>query len=116
MDNAALPFDLREKIADDLIQPQTFIRNDQPYSFESAFFQVTQEVTPGFLVLPPAFGNAKDFAVSLVIHSDRYQNRNILNFATPTPLQINSINKNIRVFSGDRLFTPLLYFIVNLLI
>lgn len=33
--NAALPFGLREKIADDFIQFQTFIRNDQLYDFES---------------------------------------------------------------------------------
>lgn len=48
--NAALPFCLGEEIADDLVQSQTFIRNGQPYAFESSFFQVTQEVAPGFLV------------------------------------------------------------------
>ena len=35
MYNAALPFGLREKITDDFIQSQTFIRNDQPYDLES---------------------------------------------------------------------------------
>ena len=116
VDNAALPFGLGDEIADDLIQPQTFIRNDQPYAFESTFFQVTQKVAPGFLVLSAAFGNAKDFTVSLVIHSDCYQNRNVLNLTAPTLLQIDLINKNIRMFADNRLFTPLLNFTVNLLI
>ena len=64
VDNAALPFGFGEEITDDLIQSQAFIRNDQPYAFESTFFQVTQEVAPGFLVFTAAFGYAKDFAVS----------------------------------------------------
>ena len=114
--NAALPFGLREEIADDFIQPQTFIRNDQPHSFESTLFQVTQEVAPGFLVFTAAFGHAKDFVVSLVVHSDRNQNRNVLNLSAPTSLQIDSIDKNIRMFAGNRLFTPFLNFTVNLLI
>ena len=116
MDNAALPFGFREEITDDLIQSQTFIRNDQPHSFESAFFQVTQEVAPGFLVFTAAFGYAKDFAVSLVVHSDRNQNGNVLNLAAPTSLQIDSIDKNIRMFADNRLFTTFLNFTVNLLI
>ncbi len=96
--NAALPFGLGEEIADDLIQSQTFIRNDQPHSFEASFFQVTQEITPGFLIFPAAFRNAKNFAVSPIVHSDRDQNRNVLNLSAPTSLQINSIDKNIRMF------------------
>ena len=55
VDNAALPFSLGEEITDDLIQSQAFIRNDQPYAFESTFFQVTQEVAPGFFVFTAAF-------------------------------------------------------------
>ena len=71
--NTALPFGFWEEIADDLIQSQTFIRNDQPYSIEPTFFQVTQEVAPGFLVFTAAFSNANDFTVSLVVHADRNQ-------------------------------------------
>ena len=111
-----MPFRFGEEIADDLIQSQAFIRNDQPHSFESTFFQVTQEVTLGFLVFTAAFSNTEYFTVSLIVHSDCNQNRNILNLSTPTSLQIDSINKNIRMFAGNRLFTPLFNFTVNLLI
>ena len=55
VDNAALPVGFGEEITDDLIQSQAFIRNDQPYAFESTFFQVTQEVAPGFFVFTAAF-------------------------------------------------------------
>ena len=116
MNNAALLLGLEEEIADDLIQSQAFIRNDQPHSFETSFFQVTQEVAPGFLIFPAAFRNAKNFAVSLIVHSDRDRNRNVLKLSAPTSLQINSIDKNIRMFAGNRLFPPLLNFAVNLLI
>ena len=116
MNNAALPFGIGEEIADDLIQSQTFIRNDQPHSFETSFFQVTQEITPRFLIFPAAFSNAKNFTVSFIVHSDRDQNRNVLNLSAPTSLQINSIDKNIRMFAGNRLFSPFLNFAVNLLI
>ena len=115
MNNASLPFGLGEEITDDL-QSQAFIRNDQPHFFEVSFFQVTQEITPGFLIFPAAFRNARDFAASLIVHSDRYQSRNVLSLSAPTSLQINSIDKNIRMFAGNRLFSPFLNFPVNLLI
>ena len=54
-----------------VIQSQTFIRNDQPYAFESMFFQVMQEVAPGFLVFQATFSNTRDFTVSLVVESGR---------------------------------------------
>ena len=93
-----------------------FSFNDQPCAFESTFFQITQEVVPGFLIFTAAFGNTRDFTVFLIVHSDRNQNRNVLNLSAPTSLQIDSIDKNIRMFADNRLFTPLLNFPINLLI
>ena len=67
VNKTALAFDHGEEIADDLIQSQTFIRNDQPHSFETFFFQGTQEIAPGFLIFPAAFRNTKNYGESLII-------------------------------------------------
>ena len=65
--NAALPFGLGKGITDDLVYTQAFIRNDQTHSFETFFFQGTQEIAPGFLIFPAAFRNTKNYGESLII-------------------------------------------------
>ena len=114
--NAPLPLCCGKEISNNLIQPQTFIRNDQPYAFESTFFQVTQEIAPGFFVFTAAFRNAEYFTVSLIVHSDRNQNRNVLNLTAPTSFQIDSIHENVWMLSMNRLHTPFFDLPVYLLI
>ena len=81
-----------------------------------AFGQVPQEITPRFLILAAAFGDAEDFTIALLIDADRHQYRHVLNFASSTAFQIHAVDKNAGMFADYRLYPPFFDLPIDLLI
>lgn len=55
-----------------------------------------------------AFGGAKDFAITFIVHTNGHKDSDILDFATPATFKVNTINVDVRVLLSKRTGTPFL--------
>ena len=99
MDRASLVFSLRKDDRDAFQHAKAFIANNETYTCKAAALEPGKEVQPAFFVLFHAFRCAENLTESVFIDANGKQNRNVLDFATPAALKVNTVDVNIGVFA-----------------
>ncbi len=116
MDNAALVFRVRKNLMDRLQHTAIPVTDDEPDAGKAPFFEPDKEVVPALVVFLHAFGSTEDLAITVLIDADRDKYGDVLDFAAPAALQVNTVYIDIGVFAGERAAAPLLDVFVGFLI
>ena len=106
MHDAALPPGVRQELVDALDQPPAGVRDDQLNTLETAVDQMAQERRPARLVLLGALADAEDLAVTLGIHADRHQQRDVAHLGGPGSLHHDAVEEDVRMLALDRPVPP----------
>ena len=99
--NAALPGGLGEEFGRAFGKPQAGVRDDQPDAIQASFFEVLEERAPARLVLLGAFADAENLPITVAVHADRHQQRDVANLASPAALEHDAVQVNIRMLAFD---------------
>ena len=116
MYRAALIFGIWKHFGNGFQHSEAFVTDNEAYSAETSFFQPYKERTPALFILFHAFGSTNDFTASVLIDTDGYKDRDILDFATPAALEINTVNIDIRILAGKRSGMPLFDMFISFLV
>ena len=106
MEHASLPLRPGKTLRHRFHQSQALVAHHQTDSRQASADQMPKELQPTLLVLLYAFENSNDFTVSVGIHADRHQQRHLADFTTPSPLQPNPVQVQVRMLPLDPLVPP----------
>jgi hypothetical protein len=82
------------------------IADDQPRGLKTPILEVLQEAAPAAGVFLLALGNPQDLPVAVGLNANRDQDRDVANLASPTALQDDAIEINVRELAFDRPVPP----------
>lgn len=63
-----------------------------------------------------AFGGAKDFAITFIVHINVHKDSDILDYTTQATFQVNTINVDVRGLLSKRTGTPFLDVLIRFLV
>src|SRR5512143_3630625 len=106
MHYAPLPGRFGMELPQTLYEPKTLIRDEQLYSLETSFLEVSQKSAPASFILFGSFGYSQNLPIALLIDSECNQDRYVLYLSAPAPLQTNPIQIYIGMLSLDRPHPP----------
>ena len=86
MNGAALVFRIWKDFWNGFQHSQTLISYNEADTLQTAVFEPYEEFFPALTILFHSFGSTYDFTTTIPIHANRNQDRDILNFATPSTL------------------------------
>jgi hypothetical protein len=97
-----LPGCVGKELGNALGKSDTGIGDDQPDAVQATLFEMFEESTPASLVLLGALADAENLPITLAVHADCQQQRDVANFAGTAALEYNAVQVNIRVLALDR--------------
>ena len=116
MDDAPLPGCSGKEVPDETDQPRSLVRGDEANSLQSALLEVAKKGCPASFILPGTEANAENVAVSFRVHSYGHEDGNALDLASPTHLEPNAVEEDVRMLPFDGTVAPLLDPAVDLLV
>lgn len=114
--DAALPPGVRQALRDALDEAAAGVRDDQLHAPKAAVHQVAQERRPAGLVLLGALADAENLPVSIGVHADRHEQRDVAHLPGPGPLHDDAIQEDVWMLVLDRPVPPGLDLGVDLLV
>ena len=116
MNDTTLVFRLWEDFPNRFQHAKVFVSNEETHAGQSAFLEPDKKVLPALTVFFHSFGCPQDLTVTLPADASGYKNRDILYLSSPTALEIDTINVDIRIFSRKRPAAPCFNVSIGLLI
>ena len=117
MDCATLVFGVRKHFSHSFQHTQALVPNNEFHAVQSSAFEPLKEIHPTGLVFFHTLGSAQNFTVSVLIHRNCHQNRNIFILSTPVAPQVDAIHIDIRILASlQRAVPPILNVDIGFLI
>jgi len=116
VDRAALELGFRVDLVDRFQEPQALVADEELSAFQPALLQHLQEREPARLVLLHAFCCTDDLPVPFLVDRHRHQDRDVLVFAAPVALQVDSIQVDVGILALQWPLAPFLDVDVHLLV
>lgn len=113
---AALIFRFRKYIGNGFQHTKALITNDSSDSCKAPLFKPDKEVMPAFKIFLHAFCSADNLAIAVCRYADRNKDGHVLHCAAPAAFQVNTVNINVCVFTGQFSAAPGFDMFVSLLI
>src|SRR5262249_11762868 len=101
-----LPGGLWKELCGALGKPNAGIRGDQPDTLQPAFLEMLEERAPTRLILLRPLADAENLLVTVLVHADCNQQRDVAHLAGPTAFEHDAVEINIRVLALDRAIAP----------
>ena len=73
---------------------------------KAAFFEVLEERAPARLVLFGPLADAKNLPITVVVHTDRHQQRDVADLASPAALEHDAVQIDVGMLALDRPIAP----------
>src|SRR6516165_3358459 len=104
--DAPLPGSFWKELRCTLGKPNAGIRGDQPDTPQPAFLEMLEELAPTRLILLRPLADAENVLVTVLVHADRNQQRDVAHLAGPIAFEHDAVEINIRVLALDRAIAP----------
>ena len=102
MHREALVSGIREYLGDRADHAGRLVAGEHENAAQPARLQSRQEAAPALPGFREALGVADDLAVSVLVHADRHHHRHVLVGAAPAALEVDAVDKQVRVAAGER--------------